>query len=701
MKESGKRKANRKYSKILNQFLLPILLVIGVLAVSILGVVGVIFYTTYQSQVVQDNLSENALMANNVAAFMSEAYALSEELANDPDILTMKTDVQTPILEGCVTRNPYLELLYIQGVDGMQTGRSGGGELADRSGRWWFQQVVAEKQPFVSKSYYSVNTGMPCASVFFPMYRGDEFIGVFATDIKLDSLVSMVTEYSDTAKDKTVFIIDGEGNVVAHPDTTYIEELYNYSTYTKTVSVKDESGNVMTDADGNIMTEEQTIDSTESFRGMITKVMAKESGNALVKIDGSSYYASYSPIIMDGVSDPWSVVTIQKRGTLMRPIYVMVGIAILIALVILVIAVWIIHRIAKRITKPILEITEIIGAASEGDFSIKADTSHHNEIGVLAESFNVLTDKVSRILNETVGLLEDVKGSAETLSELSRDSESVVRDVEHISDGAVNQSQDTQKVVELTGELKACHEKLQDMSIMLIQEVRDTKGLSDEGIRNVADLRAKGQASMAAVQSSYDKVLSLNESSKLIGQIVQEINDISSETSLLALNASIEAARAGEQGRGFAVVAEQVSTLANNSANATENIEKIVAELQQQIADTVQEIDEIKELFNAQIQSVAVVEESFNHFHASSRESLSAVEQVGNLISTADGVNHEVVASIDNIYEISKKTEENAKEVAAHMLQQKNAIYEIAEKVENMNAASRMIESEMSRFTLE
>ncbi|MBQ8983219.1 MAG: methyl-accepting chemotaxis protein [Lachnospiraceae bacterium] len=690
----------KKRVKILNQILVPIILVISAMAVSILAVVWIVSYNAFQKQATQDNLAANALMADNVASFLSEAYALSEELANDPDILTMDTEVQTPILEGCVARNDYLELLYIQDTTGMQTGRSSG-ELADRSNRWWFQQVLADKQPFVSKSYYSVNTGMPCASVFIPMYKEGEFTGVFATDIKLDSLVDLVTEYSDESQNKTVFIIDGEGNIVAHPNKTYIEELYNYSTYTKTVSVKDANGNPMTDEDGNIMTQEEPLEETQSFKNMISKVMAKQSGNDVVRMNGGKYYASYTPILLDGESDAWSVVTLQKRGTLLMPVYIVLGITVLISAVVLVLAILIVNLITRRITTPIVEITDIIGSASEGDFSIKADTNNETEVGDLAESFNILTDKVSKVLNETVGLLQDVQGSAERLSDISRDSESVASDVDSISQGAVSQLEQTQKVVELTDQLKRYNEQLHAMSTKLIDGVRDTRNISETGIRDVEALKTKGEVSLEAVQASYDKVINLSESSKKIGVIVQEINDISSETSLLALNASIEAARAGEQGRGFAVVAEQVSSLANNSAVATENIEVIVKELQNQIQDIVEEIDEIKERFQDQITSMNAVEDSFAHFQDSSRESLEIVEQVGNLIATADSVNQEVVASMDGIYEISKQTEEHAKEVASHMKEQKEAIYDITIKVDNMNVASQMIESEMSKFTLE
>ena len=157
-------------------------------------------------------------MAGEIATFLDGAYGIAEELAVSPSILTMETDVQTAVLADCVRRNPYLELLYVQGTDGMQTGRSSG-ELADRSTRWWFVQTMEEREAFVSKSYYSVNTGMPCASIFFPMYRDGGLVGIFAVDLKLDYLQSQIEKFSDVENGEYSFVIDGDGcrkNIYSH-----------------------------------------------------------------------------------------------------------------------------------------------------------------------------------------------------------------------------------------------------------------------------------------------------------------------------------------------------------------------------------------------------------------------------------------------------------------------------------------------------
>lgn len=155
-----------KRKSIFKQMLVSILTIMCVLAVALVGVILVIFTSFYEKDVYSKNEDISKLLSGEIAAFMDGAYSINESLAKNPSILSMDTQTQTLILANCVADNSYLELLYIQGVDGMQTGRSSG-ELADRSTRWWFTQTMADKKPFVSQSYYSVATGMPCASIFF------------------------------------------------------------------------------------------------------------------------------------------------------------------------------------------------------------------------------------------------------------------------------------------------------------------------------------------------------------------------------------------------------------------------------------------------------------------------------------------------------------------------------------------------------
>ena len=159
-----------KGKSIFKQLLIPMMTVICALAASLAVVILVIVTTSYEKDVYSQNQDISSLLSKQISSFMDGAYSLNQSLAVNPSVLTMDTEIQTPILEQCVEDNSYLDLLYIQGTDGMQTGRSSG-ELADRSTRWWFTQMMEDKVPFISKSYYSVATGATCTSIFFPMFR--------------------------------------------------------------------------------------------------------------------------------------------------------------------------------------------------------------------------------------------------------------------------------------------------------------------------------------------------------------------------------------------------------------------------------------------------------------------------------------------------------------------------------------------------
>ena len=221
---------------IFKQMLIPMITIVILLAIVLILMISISFTSFYQKEIQNRNKERAGLLSESIQIFVDGAYNLVEELSVNPSILSMQTEIQTKILENCMERNPYFELLYIQNADGMQTGRSTG-ELADRSQRWWFIQTKESQKSFISNSYYSVNTGMPCASIFFPIYEENhDFLGVFAADLKLDYLQNMINEYSNTQYKEISFVIDGEGIVIAHPDNVQIEEQYNYKTLTKTIA---------------------------------------------------------------------------------------------------------------------------------------------------------------------------------------------------------------------------------------------------------------------------------------------------------------------------------------------------------------------------------------------------------------------------------------------------------------------------------
>ncbi|HCC36703.1 MAG TPA: methyl-accepting chemotaxis protein, partial [Treponema sp.] len=218
------------FGKLLLSFMLIIVLIIS----TVLACFYFVYSESYENQIIAENNRQALYMADSLHAYLHNAYKVIEELSFNNDVLSMETDRQTPVFADSITRNEYFELLYAQGMDGMQTGRSSGG-LGNRKERWWFIQMEQLQKPFISESYYSVGTNMPCASVFYPLLNGNEMTGIMAGDIKLSALHDFVVEAAEEGS--WTFILDGKGVVVAHPDKRYQEELYNYAKLTRTITL--------------------------------------------------------------------------------------------------------------------------------------------------------------------------------------------------------------------------------------------------------------------------------------------------------------------------------------------------------------------------------------------------------------------------------------------------------------------------------
>lgn len=688
-----------KKTSIFKQLLVPMIVIVCALAVCLTGIVVSVFARSYINEIYGRSQDKSQLVSGEIATFLDGAYGVTEELAVNPSILTMETQVQTPILEDCVRRNSYLELLYIQGTDGMQTGRSSG-ELADRSTRWWFTQTMEERKAFISKSYYSVNTGMPCASIFFPMYQGDDLVGIFAADIKLDYLQSLIENFSDVDKGEYSFVIDGEGVVVAHPDSTQIEELYNYRLLTKTVSPKDDAGNPLTDADGNIVTEEQEITVSEDYQKIISDVMAGNSGSCKMKNDGESYVVSYASIPLKGESDSWSLITLHREAAALAPVYRVIVIAVVVDLLIILIAVLVIALLARKLTRPIVTITELIGNASEGDFTIQADESSTNEIGVLSKSFNKMTGKISAILTKITTITGEVVESSDHLKWIEEGMDTASRAVREIEDGTDAQNAEVNQVVMQEKELGEKFGQLRQKSEILLADAQNTIISGENGMKSVVELKKQNETASKGMAEAFAKITALEEQSQKISGILDTINDISSQTELLALNASIEAARAGEHGRGFAVVAESIGKLAADSTSATADIKTIIDELCKDILDTVENIETIRAGADGQTQAVNKVQDTFADFHALAEKTRESVAGMEKLIEDMHQCDRSVVDSVEKIRNISTNTADLTEKMADYLAEQLDGIRNVAKRINHLSAVSEEMEQALTKFKL-
>ena len=288
-------------------------------------------------------------------------------------------------------------------------------------------------------------------------------------------------------------------------------------------------------------------------------------------------------------------------GAVMSVAAVLAALAIGIAVLILV---------NRRVTKPLTELTDVIGRIADGTRDLEINyRERSDEMGTLANAIGVLQDKSA----EADRLSREQTEAEEHREARRRKMEALTHNFSELMDGVCR------SLAEAAGGMKQSAESLNlsaETTASRATAVAEAARAATSGVntvasaseelhasineitRQMADAASSSSSAKAQALDTTAKVQSLAESARRIGDVVQLIRTVAAQTNLLALNATIEAARAGEAGRGFAVVASEVKSLATQTARATEEIESQITAIQGETGATVVAIEKIASVVN-------------------------------------------------------------------------------------------------------
>ena len=311
----------------------------------------------------------------------------------------------------------------------------------------------------------------------------------------------------------------------------------------------------------------------------------------------------------------------------------MIGLILLIALLI--------DTLQRKLARVLTYLAPLLSTWAEGDFSRDIQLGKTNrELRDIESSLNRLRSYLVNLVGTLRLNAEQVAGSSQTLAELSTG----------LHGGAERQAGDTAQIRDALGELEATISQVAGDASQAADASRSAGLAVAQGQRVIGQSLTGLHALVGEVQGNAQTIERLAEESATIGGVLTVIRSIADQTNLLALNAAIEAARAGEMGRGFAVVAEEVRSLAQRTAGATNEIQILIGGLQL-----------------AARQSVEGIRAQVSHAQATAQQA-----------QDADGALDEIVGAIATI-------SDTAVRIADVTAQQSGAVSEIREHSERIH----------------
>lgn len=319
-------------------------------------------------------------------------------------------------------------------------------------------------------------------------------------------------------------------------------------------------------------------------------------------------------------------------------------------LIVLFVLIW---QISRSINVRVSRLLTTIKTISESnDISIRSDLAGKDELFDISHHLNDLLEKLERLIQNT----------QEKSMQLTASTDNMHRELEGVMEQFHTQTDHTASMATAVQQMVATIGEISESTSVAVEGVHQAANNAEEG-RTVVEATVTNIGQLSGILSnSQQSISSLNQHVDKIGGAVNIIQEIAEQTNLLALNAAIEAARAGEQGRGFAVVADEVRALASRTHQSTEEITRVVTDIQVQMSAVVSDIDQCndqgQQTLSASEQLDASLQQIITDMHTIQGNS----ERIASAIEEQGIVMNQVSDSINELNVISENNMQSAKE---------------------------------------
>lgn len=438
------------------------------------------------------------------------------------------------------------------------------------------------------------------------------------------------------------------------------------------------------------------------IKGVVQQLQDGEKpGTTVVEYDfnGTTKYSAYTILNNENI-----LVLTADESEALAGITTVTGVAVGIIAIVVLIAIIISFIMGRRLMRPLVKVSTIIEDVANGnieaDFSVVKESN--DEIGLIIEKMKELTQSLGSIVGKIRNSSDTMSSNSYELNDTSSQTlaanNEISKAVEDVAEGSTGMAASISKInenlLEMSNETKDINASVDEIKNQTVA-VQDSSKIMNDKIKSMQDSSHKMDEGISAISKRIETV---NTTVDKVSNIVSVIEEISSETNLLSLNASIEAARAGDAGKGFAVVAQEIRVLSDNTNTELENIKQIISSLVEECRYCVQASGTIVEDNAKQKEEIKAVLDEFGSLDEQIQKTAEKADEIEELVTAMIELNDDITKSSNSLTDVSAANAAATEEMNANIEELNAMMNGVSEMAGHMNDESDGLKEALSFF---
>lgn len=415
--------------------------------------------------------------------------------------------------------------------------------------------------------------------------------------------------------------------------------------------------------------------------------------------NGTTKYSAYTILNNENI-----LVLTADESEALAGITTVTGVAVGISAIVVLLAIIICFILGRRLMRPLVKVSTIIEEIANGDinadFGMVKETN--DEIGLIIEKMKELTQSLGNIVGKIRNSSDTMSANSYELNDTSSQTlaanNEISKAVEDVAEGSTGMAASISKInenlLEMSNETKDINESVNEIRNQTVA-VQDSSKIMNNKIKSMQNSSQKMDEGISAISKRIETV---NTTVDKVSNIVSVIEEISSETNLLSLNASIEAARAGDAGKGFAVVAQEIRVLSDNTNTELENIKQIISSLVEECRYCVQASGTIVEDNAKQKEEIKAVLEEFSALDEQIQKTAEKADEIEELVTAMIELNDDITKSSNSLTDVSAANAAATEEMNANIEELNAMMHGVSEMAGHMNNESDGLKEALSFF---